>query len=156
MMYATENEFARDFAARTLANYRMLEDESFEVTALINSTVGLLMISYQKLYGKINDSFVSANTLERVKNSVKENSFPDQLSLSQILLHMKNAVFAGQIVFAAEKPNLKNSPLKIMAVTFTDKNDNHEIFVLELQVDLLNDFFIEFARHISYPVDVGV
>lgn len=73
MMPATEKEFIRDYIERTKLNYERLKAGPYEVTQLINSAIGLLIIPEQKLYDKITNKMISKQLLnELIKSVYKE------------------------------------------------------------------------------------
>ncbi len=70
MMPATEKEFIRDYIERTKLNYERLKAGPYEVTQLINSAIGLLIIPEQKLYDKITNKMISKKLLNELIRSV--------------------------------------------------------------------------------------
>ena len=86
MMYASEESFIKDFANRTKVNYQKLSPEAYEVTQLINSMIGLLIIPEQKAYNKISDNLLDENLLIKMKDSscLKQYTYSEALNLKQI------------------------------------------------------------------------
>ena len=68
MMYISKDSFIKEFAKRTKANYLSLSAGPYEVTQLINSMVGLLIIPEQKAYEKICDSLIDQQLLNKMKD----------------------------------------------------------------------------------------
>ena len=66
MMPATEKEVIRDYIERTKLNYERLKAGPYEVTQLINSAIGLLIIPEQKLYDKITNKMISKQLLNEL------------------------------------------------------------------------------------------
>ena len=64
MMFAKGDEFIKDFALWIKENYRMLQKRSYEVTKVIDSAVGLLIIPQQNQYDKIVDSIVAEDLID--------------------------------------------------------------------------------------------
>ena len=146
MMYAEGDEFIRDFVMRTKSNYERFESGPYEITQLINSAIGLLIVPQQTQYDKIVDCMVSATLLEQLLNSVKTNTYTKKLDLPQIARHLRNSISHAKFEFRAEKCSLSNEPLQIHSVLFTDKNTKTgELLEMELTVDLIKDFFYAFS-----------
>ena len=59
MIYAKGKDFVRDYILRTKENCLRLEQGPYEVTQLINSAIGLLIIPQQKLYNEIANNMIS-------------------------------------------------------------------------------------------------
>ena len=150
MIYANGKEFVKDFATRTLANYEKLEIGPFEVTQLINSSIGLLFIPKENSSIDISDSFIDGNLLQKLKSNVTKNTYPGILDLCQLVRHMRNAIGHGRMEFVAAHSPYKNKPLEIEAVKLRDQNwkNPKEEFEIELTIDLLREFFIAFAKGI--------
>ena len=77
MMPATEKEFIRDYIERTKLNYERLKAGPYEVTQLINSAIGLLIIPEQKLYDKITNKMISKQLLNELIRSVYKELHAD-------------------------------------------------------------------------------
>lgn len=152
MMYATESEFIKDFAKRTLYNYDMIKNAGcYEVTQLINSAVGLLIIPEQKLYNKIIDDLVSDELYQELCKSIITNTYlnSDKNSLQQIAQHIRNSIAHARMEFSAERPSMKGKSLIIHTVTFTDSSNKNEEFKITLSIPLLEKFFSEFSNAIT-------
>lgn len=148
MMFATEAEFVQDYIMRTRYNYEGLKKGPYEVTALINSAVGLLMIPKERCWKAISDDMIEPELLEQLKNSVIENTYGSELYLSEIVRHLRNAIAHAHLKFDAEKPPAKREPLDIKFVVFEDKRGNEHIKI-KMDVDLLESFFIAFSEAIE-------
>ena len=156
MMYASENEFIRDFAERTKANLELLADGPYEVTQLINSTVGLLIIPREKCFNSITDNLIKPELLTRMKNNIGVHTHEgeesiESIDLQKICRHMRNAVAHGNIDFKAEKSPLTSGPLTIHSVVFTDTNPHNstEQFKINVSIGLLKEFLFAFSDAIS-------
>lgn len=151
MMYATENEFIKDFAVRTQRNYDMMKNAGYyEVTQLINSAVGLLIIPEQRLYDKIIDGLVSDELYQELCKSIITNTYldKDKNSLQQIARHIRNSIAHARMEFSAERPPKKGTSLIIRTVTFTDFSSKKQKFKIALPIPLLEKFFSEFSNAI--------
>lgn len=151
MMFANESDFVKDFVDRTLHNYYMVEkDTPYEITLLINSAIGLLIIPKEKEYDKITDTLISDDLYKRLKECIIKDSYSNETNLSQIIRHLRNAISHAGIGFSAEKEPVKNNPLKIHSVQFTDTNKvTKEKFEMIIPIDLLREFFLKFAEAVK-------
>jgi len=143
MMYATADEFIRDFSKRTKSNYEFIKKSNgkYSVTQLINSLVGLLIIPQQKQFDKITESLISTELYEKLSQCVSKNTYKKELNLSEIVRHMRNSVAHARMEFIAGIPALSSAPIEIHAIKFVDVNtDTHETIDIELTIDLLEDF----------------
>lgn len=150
MMYAKGNDFIKDFTKRTRANLSVVENGPYEVTQLINSMVGLLIIPQTKQFKNITDSLIDGELLNKMKKCIESNSYRKPINLKQISRHLRNAVAHSNIEFEAEKPNITTQPLIIHSVRFRDSNkDTRESISIKIELDLLKDFLFAFSDSIS-------
>lgn len=150
MMYAKGNEFIKDFAARTKANYECLKAHPYEVTQLINSAIGLLIIPQQMQYEKIADSMISDELLRKLLASVKTNTYKKTPDLPQIARHLRNSIAHAKFKFNAQQQSPREGSLLIHSVVFTDKNrKTGEQIEIEIAIDLLEEFFYAFSDAVS-------
>ena len=150
MMFAKGDEFIKDFALRTKENYRMVQKGPYEVTQLINSAVGLLIIPQQKQYDKIVDSIVEEELLQDLQNCVIKNTYPQNLDLGQIARHLRNSIAHARFEFIAEKLPQKWKPIQIHNVVFKDVDERrHYEFEISLTVELLEKFFFAFSDAVA-------
>ena len=146
MMYATGQEFIKDFAQRTIENYNHISDDSYKVTQLINSSIGLLVIPQQKLFNKISDKMISSQLLQEMRKTITTPQCSIPTKLSTIARHMRNSITHATIKFNAENASTNNNSLTIYSVTFTDEDpESHNIFELTVPIPLLEKFFLEFS-----------
>lgn len=154
MMYASEREFIKDFAERTKNNCEAMKKGQrpyYEVTQLINSMVGLLVIPQTEIYQEITDKMISADLLNDVKKCVKRNTYKDEDNdLKTIARHIRNGIAHSRIGFCAEKEPQNGRPLQIKTVIFKDeyKNGNKKVeyhFEIEIPIDVLREFLYAFA-----------
>lgn len=148
MMFATEAEFVQDYIRRTRYNYECSKKGPYEITALINSAVGLLMIPKEKCWKAISDDMIEPELLEQLKSSVIENTYRGELNLAEIVRHLRNAIAHARLEFVAEKPPAKKEPLDIKFVVFEDEKGNARIKI-KMDADLLESFFMAFSEAIE-------
>lgn len=149
MMLANDEYFAKDFANRTRSNYqRHKQFTEYEVTFLINSAVGMLIVPKEKYQEKISDDQLEPELLKKLKSCVTENSYSQKISLKFMTRHMRNAIAHGHIEFEAEKQPQNGKPLKIHKVTFRDSSD-YGSCVITMSVELLEEFFLAFSEAIT-------
>lgn len=160
MMYASNAEFVKDFADRTMYNYSLIEAKTpYEITLLINSAIGLLIIPKESEFTKITNDMIDDRLYKNLVNCIKENSYINRLNLAQIARHIRNAIAHGRIDFEAEKQPQKDKPLIIKNVIFGDfcpQNNKtgkpKEKFKIVISIDLLREFMFEFAKAASSSI----
>lgn len=144
MMYKQGDDFLLDFITRTKDNYIKLQGSPYEVTQLINSSVGLLIIPEQTRFNKLKDEMISQELLKDMQKCVKLDTYSEDSSapnLQQIAKHMRNAIAHYNLTF---HNNSKNPP-EIQSISFTDSNTINEQFEMEVSIELLRTFFFEFS-----------
>lgn len=149
MMYASETKFVREYIDRTKWNYSLMKrlNGSFEVTELINSMVGLLIIPKEQYLSQVTNNLIDQGLLNKMIQCIRKDDYSDS-SLKGIVKHMRNAVAHGRIEFCAEKPPLNEAPLIIHSVIFKDQDDikrPSKYFEIEINADLLEEFLFAFA-----------
>ena len=130
MMPATEKEFIRDYIERTKLNYERLKAGPYEVTQLINSAIGLLIIPEQKLYDKITNKMISKQLLNEL--------------IKIIARHLRNSVAHARLELKAQEQPEFDKPLLIESVIFRDE-DGEKSFQIELPIETLEQFFYAFS-----------
>lgn len=146
-MYAKGNDFIKDFATRTKANIEELQGSPYEVTQLINSMVGLLIIPEQKQFKKIVDSLVETDLWNQIVNCITVNTYTTSINLQQICRHLRNSIAHSSIDFEAIKPSIKTQPLIIHSISFTDSNPRNksEKIMIKMPISLLKEFLYAFS-----------
>lgn len=149
MMYASETKFVREYIDRTKWNYDLMKNlnGSFEVTELINSMVGLLIIPKEQYLSQVTNNLIDQGLLNKMIQCIRKDDYSDS-TLKGIVKHMRNAVAHGRIEFCAEKPPLNEAPLIIHSVIFKDQDDikrPSKYFEIEINADLLEEFLFAFA-----------
>lgn len=158
------NEFISDFCARTIENQGIIDslreqdikaglskdqinEKHHEVTQLINSLFGLLIVPYEKYkYNPNNNDSMSERDLKKTAEYYKiaelifklekrhrlYNDYNDRYLVSCFIRHLRNALAHSGSEGIQFMPIEKNSVIK--TVIFHDKdNDNHQ-FCTELSV----------------------
>lgn len=156
--------FEKEFAKRTLANLRFIDDEVkrrreqgiddrdihdvFEVTQLINSFVGLIILPKESFYQRLQyyNRFLS-NKANRLLNNLSNDLtkykstytyehdgriFNERLSPKTLSRHFRNAIAHNNLEIL---PVDYTSEGKVTGFVFKDKNNYGETFRLELSVD---------------------
>lgn len=149
MMYASETKFVREYIDRTKWNYDLMKrlNGSFEVTELINSMVGLLIIPKEQYLSQVTNNLIDQGLLNKMIHCIQKDDYSDS-TLRGIVKHMRNAVAHGRIEFRAEKPPLNEASLIIHSVIFKDQDDikrPSKYFEIEINADLLEEFLFAFA-----------
>lgn len=146
-MYRTGIAFVEDFVNRTKENYEFMKNSPYSVTQLINSTIGILVVPKENEFVEISDNFIDNSLLKKMKNCVEINTYDKPLNLSQMIRHLRNGIAHNNMEFLAEQPPKNNEPLIIHNVTIKDKDDyNNFKFEITIPVDLLKEFFMNFAE----------
>lgn len=150
-MYSDNKNFLKDFAERTKINYQNLNKGTYEVTQLINSMVGLLIIPEQKAYDRICDNLISAELLNKLKgsNCLKQYTYNKSLDLKQICRHLRNAVSHSHLKFESTQAQTAAKTSEIELIIFTDKDRYGHCFEMQLSIELLQEFLFEFSSAIS-------
>lgn len=147
MMVRNGIGFIKDYIFRTKENYKKLKNGPYEVTQLINSMVGFLILPKEALNGKITDTLIQKSTLLEVQKCIRLNTYSKPMpndNLEQICRHMRNAVAHNRITFHAEDNVVAGNVAQIHSITFKDGYGAQK-FEMTLEVDLLEKFLLEFA-----------
>lgn len=131
--------FVKDFYKRTLDLLNSTESK-YDVALLIHSMVGLLIVPKEKYFHsmQVADDYVDGDLLKAVRSAFA--NAPD-ISLTQILRRLRNAVCHGNMEIKAEKPNCIGAQPKIGSVVFKDLDGTSA----EISIDILKKFLISFA-----------
>lgn len=132
-------KFKRDFIIRTKENLlKITEQNGYEVTQLINSSVGMLIVPEQKFYNEIDNSFVNEATLNEINLCIDSKN---KMSLKEIVRHLRNSISHSRIKF-------ENDNGEISKIFFEDSNEKEITFLAEIEVDLYKKFILEFSENI--------
>lgn len=160
----------KDFIKRTTANLKFIQkcvkeedgQELYEVTQLVNSLVGLLIVPQQKFFRNINDNYIQQDTLYKLKSCIEENTYKEKdgtdeiENLSTILRHMRNALAHNRFDYL----NSYKDPTpfsEVRFLSFSDKgkkflNDGQQVectYKIIIDLDLLETFLSEFTTNFS-------
>ena len=139
--------FIKDYISRTKKNYIQLKNGPYEVTALINSMVGFLILPKEALNKKITDTLIQKSTLLELQKRICMNTYFNSMhndNLYQICRHMRNAVAHNNITFQSVNNVAAGSIAQIHSITFKNE-DGAQKFEMTLEVNLLEKFLLEFA-----------
>lgn len=150
MEYLNEKEITKELIQRTLCNLDKYNGD-YEVTQLINSMLGLLVIPKETHFRNLQDSFVSSSLLSTIINSVESNyrtnnDILEKVNLRTIVRHLRNALSHGRIEILANRDTSISEPRMIENITFTDEDTAREFsFTLTLDISTLDQFVREFS-----------
>lgn len=153
----TYKEFIRDFVKRTKENYEKVKDGPYEVTQLINSAIGLLIVprEYEKKNEsekedkkknkkiQISDDFVDESLLNKMISCV-DDKYKNNLDLAELVRHLRNGIAHCRMDFEPGKTSLHEPDNHIGRVIIWDKR-NKINFKIDLPIDLLKEFFMGFS-----------
>jgi hypothetical protein len=168
--------FAKELAYRTMVNYYLLRDYPFknntefspelqrligkmkeenfditmkyEVTLLLNSLVGLLIIPQQEYY-KESENSTDFWKLPTLKKCTEDKSYintyeENKDSPANVIRHMKNAVSHKRLMIIPETANNKD----ITHIRFSDRAPGGCRFELRIGVEQLESVLMEIAEYL--------
>ena len=144
MMFSDEHDIVREFIIRSRSNLEFLKPPQYEVTQLINSAIGLLIIPKETYYKEIQDDMIPSEILYEVKQCIFPYTYGEPQNLQNIVKHMRNGIAHGKISFEAEKSPLKSQPPHIHNIIFKDSRDS-KCFKMVISVDLFRKFLVAFS-----------
>ena len=148
MMPANEKEFVKDFVKRTLHNYESLKNGPYEVTLLINSCIGLLIVPKER--SLIEESKISKVTAQKLKDCMENNTYNEELTVTNLIRHIRNGISHAKFEFIAENPPQKGDSLQIKSISIQDENTNtHEKMTMIIPIDVLHSLCYEIAEAIA-------
>lgn len=156
--------FEKEFAKRTLANLRFIDEEVahrkelgiddrdihdvFEVTQLINSFVGMIILPKESFYRRLRgySRFLSPEANQLLNNLTNDrikyestytfeyngNTVREQLTPKTLSRHFRNAIAHNNLEIL---PRNYTNEGKVEGFIFRDNNDYGERFKLELTID---------------------
>lgn len=151
VQFIDKENIMSEYMDRTLENLTIIENstsKSYEVTQLINSFVGLLVLPKEKLFRNISDKIVKESTLNAIKNNVKicknKANQNEVVNLQNIVKHLRNGVCHFRIEFYG------NQGIEEICITDFFENVQRQIkiqtFEATFNVKLLRDFVVEFGK----------
>lgn len=153
MQFIDQEKFMPEFIERTLTNLRWIENSepaTYEVTQLLNSFTGLLVLPHQKVQDSIEDSDISSDLLHKIQSSVRicldcSKRVTDK-SLKNIVRHLRNGICHWHVQFCGST--------EIEAIQITDQiTDQYTerpiitVFEAQFDIDLLRKFVVEFGTN---------
>ncbi len=138
-----EQDFLSDFINRTLTNLTYIQQaekqgqEVYEVTQLVNSFLGLIILPQQYGDGLIMDTDICPILLKDLQNAITTNTYKGKRkdpTFNNILYHLRNALSHGKLDFRNEEHNGK---MQISSIEFSDndiKNKNQK-FIITLNIE---------------------
>lgn len=154
MNYLKGDLFVKSFVERTKCNFEQVENldstyETYKVTQLVNSLLGLLVVPESYGYTKCTDSIISKKLLNDIQSKVTstyltKNGNNESKSLKNIVRHMRNAIaHSKNLKFLPDETN-KN---QIGYIVFKDVDVNNSSFKfnLQLSIEQLKEFVYEFS-----------
>ena len=151
MQFIDKQKIMPEYIDRTLENLNIIENstsKSYEITQLINSFVGLLVLPKEKAFSNIDDAMIKEPILNTIKSNVKicksKTGKDESINLKNIVKHLRNGVCHFRIDFYG------NQNIEKIRITDFYKNTKKQIkiqtFDTTLEVELLRDFVMEFGE----------
>ena len=153
-------DYVIDIARRTNQNLKDYHG-CYDVTQLINSAVGLLILPHANFYSNIANSFVSSNVLSALRKAIKNDTYPEDgdsehIELRDIVKHIRNGIAHSKIFFEANNGELfevqildhRNPYPKKDTETGKWKTLPAADFEIVLSISTLRQFMIEFSEAI--------
>lgn len=145
--FAKDKEFVADFVLRTKQNIAQ-GHHPHEITQLINSLVGLLILPKERYYENIQNDMVERQLLEELRNCVKVPTKRYPHTLKFIVRRMRNALAHFHIECKVDKYTRQ-----IDHIIFRDVNDGNDSgkpdFELEIHYTILEQFVYQFSDAVS-------
>lgn len=135
-------DFSKDFIERTKYNLEIYHGE-YEVTHLINSCLGLIIIPKEMLAEKLSDELIYEDDLSygisKAKNSIKDDYAPNGYKiygLKNIVRHIRNGLSHGRIEQRASNDKKK----EIIGLKIYDSYEGQENFSIEFTLQEFKTF----------------
>lgn len=151
MQFIDKQKIMPEYIDRTLENLNIIENstsKSYEITQLINSFVGLLILPNEEKYVTIGDSDIQQTTLSNIRNNstlcLDVNMQKEDKSLQNIVRHLRNGVCHFRIKFCGRN--------EIETIRFQDFDKDKitkkltKNFEAEIDIALLRNFVVEFGK----------
>lgn len=140
MIFGSVDNVMSEYIDRTIENLRIIEETtskqgSYEVTQLINSFVGLLILPKEKIFDGIDDSYVSDETLNQLKKYICCSK--EEKNLKNIIRHLRNGVAHFNMKFSGSG--------RIEEIEIKDR----ENFKATFDIKFLKSFILEFAENVK-------
>lgn len=136
--------FEYDFIERTLMDIERYQGE-FEVTALLNSCVGLLVIPKENLFDKLPDEDICQYGIDVNKVRVNDNSGCPH-SLKNVLRHIRNSIAHGNF----NQEDTSGGIIRTLRFQDFMKKNGREIETFEMKIGV--EEFRRFAIRVANEV----
>lgn len=151
MQFIDKQKIMPEYIDRTLENLTVVENiklSTYEVTQLINSFIGLLILPNEERYVTIEDSDIQQTTLSGIKNKttlcLDKNMQKEDKSLQNIVRHLRNSACHFRIKFCGNNEIEKIRFQDFDKDKITKKSTKN--FEAELDIKLLRAFVVEFGK----------
>lgn len=149
MMSVDKKQREIDFVNRTKYNLDLLIGFSnFDVTALINSCVGLFIYLKENHYAEIKDNLINKVLLDKLLDCVEKDKkgYAVVNNLKDFCRHLRNAITHGHFDFIEEKSTCVNEYNIIHSVWFEDYDQNGNMTAkITIPVETLKEFMYAFS-----------
>lgn len=151
MEYAKDSAFVKDFVSRTKANLDY--DHPYEITQLINSLVGLLILPKEKYYENIQNNMVEPQLLHEIQQCITVPQ-KKKCNLQYIVRRMRNAISHFHIECKADL-----STHEVNVIVFSDFDNGNDSslpnFQIELPIDLVKQFVSQFSDSVAHSIETS-
>ncbi len=137
-------DFEYDFIERTLTDIKKYHGD-YEVTALVNGCVGLLIIPKENLFNQLPDVDVSSYGIDLSKIQVNDK-YRLPYSLKNILRHIRNSIAHGNF----NQEDSSGSIIRSLRFQDFKKVNEQKIMTFEMIIDVyqFRDFAIRVASEV--------
>lgn len=150
MEFAKDKEFVADFVHRTKENISHGHHPN-EITQLINSLIGLLVLPKERYYRNIRNDMIDRILLTHLRQGVDIPTAACNHSLKYIVRRMRNAIAHFNIECKVDKHTRQ-----IDHIVFKDFDDGNisknPDFQITIRNDILERFVYEFSDAVSKSI----
>lgn len=151
MQFVKKEKIMPQYIDRSIENLLYIENSqsaNYEVTQLINSLLGLLILPNEERYVKIENSDISSATLSYIQQKttlcLDKNMQKEDNSLKNIVRHLRNSACHFRIKFCGNNEIEKIRFQDFDKDKITKKSTKN--FEAELDIKLLRAFVVEFGK----------
>lgn len=123
-------KYAKELTWRTKENLDNYQG-TYEVTQLINSMVGMLVIPRSVYLQNLKNAPFDSTLLQKMQTCCVQNQL---LPIDTIVRRMRNAICHGRLEFHADSVG------NIERITLKDVHRNTPLFEMDISIDLLREF----------------
>lgn len=135
----------KDFAKRTLENNKIYNGK-YEVTNLINSSLGLFIFPEQNFFDKILNEWVSPELLDELITNT-ESTYEEPINLKNICKHIRNGIAHFRLKLMSN--NSKEITEIIISDHFLDRQSKKSYdFKIKISIENLERLYFEFSEAI--------